>query len=73
LTGHLDLRNPITTLARLNEVTLELNLEQRWIDHARGVASTNQIVQLELDRQQTEVNAKREMIELAMFDIANRN
>jgi len=66
-------RNPITKLARINEITLELNMEQRWIDHAREAARTNQIVQLSLDRQQTAVDAKREMIEIAMFDISSRN
>ena len=73
MTGHPDLRNPITTLAQLNEITLDLNVEQGWIDHARNAAPRNQIVQLELDRQQTEINARREMVELAMFDISNRN
>ena len=48
-------------------------MEQRWIDHAREAARTNQIVQLSLDRQQTAVDAKREMIEIAMFDISSRN
>jgi hypothetical protein len=66
-------RNPITKLARLNEITLELNMEQGWIDHARKAAPKNQVVQLELDRQQTAVNARREMIEIAMFEISSRN
>jgi hypothetical protein len=66
-------RNPITKLAQLNEITLDLNMEQGWINHAREAARTNQIVQLSLDRQQTAVNAKREMIEFAMIDISSRN
>ena len=64
---------PLIALVRLNEITLDLNMEQNWINHARKAASRNQIVQLSLDRQQTAIDAKREMIELAMFDIASRN
>jgi hypothetical protein len=73
MTGHLDLRNPITTLAQLNEITLELDQVQSWVDHARFAAPTNQRVQLNLDREQTEIDRKRELIELAMIDIASRN
>ena len=67
------MENPITTLAHLNGVTLELDEVQEWIDHARVAAAKNQRVQLALDRQQTEINHKREVIHFMMIDIASRN
>jgi hypothetical protein len=65
--------DPIRTLMQLNYITEELDEIQSWIDNARYAARTNQHVQLQLDRQQTEVDAKREFIELAKLDIASRN
>lgn len=65
--------DPIVSLIKLNDETLALNELQEWIDHARTAAPTNQAVQLELDRQQTEVNEKRELIEELKFNIAIRN
>jgi hypothetical protein len=65
--------DPLTTLFRLNEATLELDEVQGWINHVRVSAPTNQRVQLELDRQQAEINERRELIEFAMIDISSRN
>ena len=67
------MENPITTLAHLNGVTLELDMEQRWINHARNAAPRNQRVQLKLDRHQAEIDKRRELIEFLMVDIASRN
>ena len=67
------MENPITTLAHLNGLTLELDQVQEWIDYARVAAPTNQTVQLELDRKQTEINERRQLIEFVMVDIASRN
>lgn len=65
--------DPITTLIQLNEASLDLDLFQTWIDGARVIAQTNQPIQLELDRQQTEIDKKRRLIELTMLDIRSRN
>lgn len=64
---------PIVTLIQLNELTLELVETQTWIDHARSVARTNQVVQLELDRQQSELDARLNEIELTKLYIAMTN
>lgn len=63
----------VNTFLRFNETLLGLEEVQDWIDHARFVASTNQVVQLELDRKQTELNDRRELIKALMFDIASQN
>lgn len=65
--------DPISTLIQLNEVTRNLDMVQSWVDAARVAATTNQVVQLELDRQQTDIDRKRELIQLAMLDISSRN
>lgn len=67
------MQDPITTLIQLNELTLELDEVQSWIDHVRSVVKTNQVVQLKLDRHQTDVNARRLLIEQVKFSIASRN
>lgn len=65
--------DPINTLIELNSITLHLNEVQSWIDNARTAAPTNQVVQLNLDREQTRVNEKRKMVALMMLDIRSRN
>lgn len=65
--------DPIVTLMKLNAATLHLNYAQFMIDRARYVNTTDQHFQLELDREQTEVDEKRKMIEQTMADIRNRN
>ena len=64
---------PLTTLFQLNKLTLELDEVQGWINHARVTAPTNQRIQLHLDRRQTEIDEKRELIAFVMLDIASRN
>ena len=66
-------RDPVVTLLGLNRMTLQLNETQAIIDQARAIAPTDQYLQLELDRTQSDIDAKRAMIELAMADIRNRN
>jgi hypothetical protein len=61
------------TLFALTDQIQELDEVQGWIDNARIAAKANQSVQLELDRQQNDVNRKRFMIAAIMSDIRNRN
>lgn len=65
--------DPITTLIQLNDATRNLDMVQSWIDGARVAALANQYVQLELDRQQADVDRKRKLIQLTMLDISSRN
>lgn len=63
----------IEILVALTDLIQELDDTQDWINEARVAAPTNQMVQLTLDRQQTDVDLKREFIRLAMLDISSRN
>jgi hypothetical protein len=65
--------DPISTLFQLNDLSEQLDMTQAWINSARMHHPTNGEVQLELDRKQTEVDAKREAIARLMFDIPRRN
>ena len=65
--------DPVNTLFRLDAVISDLDLVQEWIDHARIAAPTNKHVQAELDRQQNEINIKRTLVAILMFDISSRN
>ena len=65
--------DPLTTLFQLNKLTLELDEVQGWINHARVAAPTNQRVQLNLDRKQSEIDQRRELIAFMMVDISSRN
>lgn len=65
--------DPIHTLFALTDDIQDLNMIQVWIDDARTAAPTNQRVQLELDRRQDEVDRKRQLIAILMFDISSRN
>lgn len=65
--------DPLTTLFRLTDEIENLDEVQTWIDSARIVAKSNQQVQLELDREQSDLDRKRYMISAIMFDIRNRN
>ena len=67
------MKDPINTLIELTEAITKLDEIQDWIDHARIAAQMNQRVQLELDRQQADVNKKRALIAVLMFDIRTRN
>lgn len=63
----------IEILVSLTDLSLELDELQGWVDDARTAAPNNQVVQLSLDRQQSDIDLKREFIRLAMLDIASRN
>lgn len=67
------LNNPIDTLLALNEVTEELDQLQMLINTARNANPRNEYVQLQLDRKQTDVNARRKLVKRAMLDISSRN
>ena len=63
----------ITTMFQLVDIIESLDKVQEWIDNARTAASTNQIVQLTLDRKQIEVDQKRMLVAGLMADIRNSN
>jgi hypothetical protein len=65
--------DPINTLIQLTDQIQNLDMVQSWIDNARSAAPATQVVQLELDRCQTEIDSKRALIQLMMLDIASRN
>lgn len=65
--------NPIDTLFALNSVTQDLDAVQSLINCARVAAATNQKLQLELDRRQTDLDTKRVNIELLKRHIASSN
>lgn len=67
------MQDPILTLFKLTDQILELDMVQGWINNARLSAPTNQVVQLELDRQQGEIDRKRVLIDALMADIRSRN
>jgi len=63
----------ISTLLEFRSVLQDLEMVQSWIDKARDAAPTNQSVQAELDRQQSNIHYQRARIELAMNHIRNSN
>jgi hypothetical protein len=63
----------IEILVALNDLTQELDETQDQVNEARVAAPTNQIVQLIMDRKQSDIDLKREFIRLAMLDISSRN
>jgi len=65
--------DPLTTLFHLTDEIENLDEVQAQINHARGAAPRNQHVQLQLDRQQAEVDRNRFIIASIMADIRNRN
>ena len=65
--------DPIDTLMQFTDALSDLDMVQDWINDARTATPTNQRVQLELDRQQTEIDRKRQLIQLMMLDISSRN
>lgn len=67
------MRGPIETLKTLNLQTLELDEVQAYINYARNAAPRNQVLQLELDRQQTQLDESRERIETLKTFIAMSN
>lgn len=65
--------HPILTLIELNAITLDLDRLQVWIDRARHMDPTNQLVQLKLDRCQEDVDTRRAVNELTMYQISMMN
>lgn len=66
-------KDPIISLIELTAQITKLDRDQSILDHARVVAPTNQIIQLELDRHQNDIDSKRALIARTMFDIRSRN
>jgi hypothetical protein len=65
--------HPVRTMLKLNEAELDLLMVQGWIDNARIACATNQVVQLELDRRQSELDTKLARIHMARAAIALSN
>jgi hypothetical protein len=67
------MNDPILKLMKLNSITRDLDKTQILIDRARKINLMDQHYQLELDRAQSDVDAKRVFIAQVMADIRNRN
>jgi len=65
--------DPLTTLIRLTDDISHLDHVQDLVFLARLESQTDQETQLKLDRQQTEIDRKRMLLEIIMADIRNRN
>lgn len=50
-----------------------LDTAQALIDETRSVTPTEHVLQLELDRRQTELHLRRARINMMMLDIRSRN
>jgi|tagenome__1003787_1003787.scaffolds.fasta_scaffold20926235_5 hypothetical protein len=64
---------PVATLIGLYDMTIKLDVAQRLIDFNRAMNPDDQQVQLDMDREQTHVNAKRKLIAKLMVDIPRSN
>lgn len=67
------MNDPLRTLIELNAQSRDLDMVQSWINEARVSSPENQRIQLSLDRQQDDLDAKRALIRLVMLDISSRN
>jgi|1186.fasta_scaffold232514_4 hypothetical protein len=65
--------HPILTLIELNAITLDLDRLQIWVDRARHLDPGNQLVQLKLDRCQNDIDERRAVNELTMYQISILN
>lgn len=65
--------HPLITLMKLNAIASSLDEVQATIDLGRKVAAEDQLVQLELDRHQTIVDARRATVEMSLLHIASLN
>jgi hypothetical protein len=63
----------LRTLLLLNQQLLDLDLAQRMIDSGRKTWPRHQRVQLELDREQADLDAKRHHILMIQYMIASSN
>jgi hypothetical protein len=66
-------QNPIDSLINLNEFTEVLDRMQTMVNESRSSNPQDQHVQLEMDRYQTSIDKRREIIRLSMLDISSRN
>jgi hypothetical protein len=65
--------NPLAVLMQLNAITLDLDEIQALINYGRNNAQTDQVAQLELDREQAEVDTRRAGVELAKLFHSSMN
>ena len=63
----------IHVMTTLNEGLEALDDVQGLVDFARAMCPGNQELQLEMDRQQTEIDAKRTYIQKIIVSIAKNN
>jgi hypothetical protein len=67
------MNKPMEILVALNDLTQELDERQHWVNRARNESPSNQLVQLSLDREQSDINLKRDFVQIVMADISSRN
>lgn len=65
--------DPISTLLELNAITQTLEETEMWINAGRVSFPNDQLFQLEMDRRQSDVDAKRALVEALKYDIRSRN
>lgn len=66
-------RNPVDSLIMLTETIEVLDKAQIAIDNTRSRWPESGRIQLEMDRAQVRVDARRELVAQAMLDISSRN
>jgi hypothetical protein len=64
---------PFETLLVLVNQLHDLDMVEEWIDEIRITSPTDQEMQLNMDRQQVEVDQKRTQIDRAMLGISSQN
>jgi hypothetical protein len=64
---------PFETLLVLVNQLHDLDMVEEWIDEIRIASPTDQEMQLNMDRQQVEVDQKRTQIDRAMLGISSQN
>lgn len=52
---------------------MDLAMVQHWIDEARKASPDNKVVQIALDRRQSDINAQKAKITDEMFEISRSN
>jgi hypothetical protein len=66
-------QNPIDSLIMLVEATESLDYAQYFIDTVRNYNPQDQLLQLQMDRQQASINSRRKLISDLMMEIRSRN
>lgn len=64
---------PFDSLIAFVDAIELLDLAQEMVDESRYCHPQDQMLQLQMDRQQRSINERRAIIQLAMLDISSRN